>query len=1415
MALSNASGIPSTLQQVSDIAMEARRLQALTESPATKKWIHEAIEKAYESRNSLIQDIEAEGLIVSPVKYDGVEDTPQSVFEDLSAYDDAHKLIQAQVRVPVYTAEQAQRVYSIASKRNLAVMTSGAKTSALGVFQARQMADLRGYTGIICLECPVSWDENQGFIGYLGNDEKGIEKPKSRDLLTLPEDCEPVWHEKLPIAYYQLPNGSYRVAAHVGVTVNQVNAFLKEFLTDEQYRYQIMPDLTSKGEASIGGVVNTGAEGGNRASAKLDLLAIKIVNASGTTHLEAEDAKDIVGYNGLVGTCLQATFEVTAIPKHEFGFVIPVSGNNTDETWQNALKLQSLLAPYCVHPSELDPQHEDQQLLISSMEILGRPQVQQGFKNFGQSHAKEVESLLPILDGERRADCQMFVYVVGSTFHDLSDDDGMLGLLSEKIMTESFAMDEEEMLDGDFLALTESNEERSFSDVLVLMNEDILRVMDSIRHSAPEMARRAASQLGSQTLSTDFNIRFVSEDEDVNAENRAHVAKIYSEYIQTFESLPFRVDVYGHLYPGMVESPLGGGMDPHVRVTLKLNDPATRNNAPELVNMMKSERSKLYKKLLDLKRTCTGIDIAPPEKSHLTTKEYLDWLRLYDQEKIRHMEHVFLGDDPVNYSDRMRDAFRAPLELPNEPQCGVRSFFASDLIDPEADPKDMNTYSSAILHLAQLSHRSPKIKALLREVTASIRKKFDIDPYAQHVFFIESVEEGRDIIHRNLPGVSEEVSFQIGIDDFSSGLDEQSVGLLSSIDLGGIKGSAVMIVPHELIQAAQELQANGSNRSVHCNLVDMFLRYPYETPETPNIVAIASMGIALQIDDLDKQPSDKNDTESFITANPGPVQIHDSVKSAARREGLTVQLSPEEYDDIIKNFRQFLKVPDHISLGFTGSATQCMQLFAKSLRLHEEETQHHAFIQVTQVLNGAFSERFESILQSQGVAVHSYRTPWTTSENSQMPHLIDHFVREICQAKEQGDFPLIIVTPHKTSTSAHFHPNVLIYALKNRGFEIEKDYELLCDITSGMGVIDYFEGQDHQGLSFFGSVQKAMACPSGLAVFGLSPRMKRLLADETIETPVSLQASLQKVERGIIDNPFALFCLGKRVEAEVFQERNVADVEYETRKKMVTLLGFMLLHPGLSRQVTDFRDQSPAEMGLYYLGKNIPEAINMMDKVFNIVLGSGYGPFSTEAMRLYLPTISSDQLDTLLMAFDSVLKFPEVMHTVNKKAPLVSLREPHDILSTLKNLVVGLNERLEADDLIKYTLALEWVWRLKYTYERGRDTIYGTPENISSIEAILNTQLWPKDDGGSNPTPTLKGCYAKLKSHFSSLQNGLLYGNDVDLSVTDDFVKDIFKQLKEIVMILEKYALHAPRTVEGRVKWPLTATPEQLNGNGH
>jgi aspartate aminotransferase-like enzyme len=431
------------------------------------------------------------------------------------------------------------------------------------------------------------------------------------------------------------------------------------------------------------------------------------------------------------------------------------------------------------------------------------------------------------------------------------------------------------------------------------------------------------------------------------------------------------------------------------------------------------------------------------------------------------------------------------------------------------------------------------------------------------------------------------------------------------------------------------------------------------------------------------------------------------------------------------------------------------------------------------------------------------KTPWTTSEKSQVEFVANELVRRIEEGREAGKMPVLFVTPHKTATTAHFHPEALVHQLAQRGLKIDQDYQMVCDITSGAGAIDYFTDPCRKGMSVFGSIQKALGCPAGLGFVGLSGSLSKLFETEEYASS-GLTQSVDRTKNGQVLNSFGLRMLGEKCRYELEQGKTVIDLHEETRRKVQTVIGFMSLHKDLCHQVPSGEDQSPLLVGLYSITHNLAVALRLMEEIFGYRLGAGYGPFSQESLRLYLPTISPEELDKILSALHAVLKMPEVTKTVNPKAPIVSLREPHDPLQVLENMVTG---QITPDDLFTNNLGLGWLGRLQYTFQLGKHTPYGSSENFDQIRAILSCRL----DGSDSLLDT----YSILEAKMDRMKYILLEGNEVDLSTVEALVESMYSQLKDIVLILRKYAKTAPRTRDGRIKWPLAATPEQLvNGNG-
>ena len=1418
------------LREISPAASEARRLRDnVFKNLELQAWKQSMLQQSFEKRKLLIDKLTSTGLIVSPVTLSGVEGSKVNVHEDLSLQDDGGKLIETLVRVPAYTADQVRRVYEIAEMHQLGVMTLGAKTSALGVFSAWETAKLHGLNGIIALEMPAVWldDESPSML----HQKDGIPKERllpdgsskavnsAMDLLDLPDlsEGEEVIHsEKFPIAVIKNSKGlKHRVIAHATVTVKQVNDFLELALPKDAH-YQIMPDLTSKGQASLGGVIATGAQGGNRASARVDLLKCNVVDALGERVLEDEDAKTIVGYNGYLGTCVQAEFEVTAFPKHPYGFMVPIPGATTAEAWKNMLKFQALLSPHCVHPDKLSENPEGyQQTMVSSMEILGPEQLTMGIQLEG-SRAEELNVLT-----KRFPDARLFVYVTGSTHLESDGSVDYDALLKDKIFSETLstmtavepkplnALDEES-----FLKLQEEAEgsQRPFSGVYPLLIPELLEVVDSIRHKAPETARAEAIKIGNVTQSTDFNIQFTGTPEE-QERSRDKVAALFSAYQERFSDGPYRVDIYGHLFQGMFESPLGGGMDPHVRVSLNLSHPDTRNDSPERVNEMKSILSKLYDDLLRL-HGVDGVVVAPPEKSHLTNLSYVEWVRLHNPTELLRLQKIIFDSLPDSERQkRMIGGFRVPIEFPGEPRYGMKSFLPAHLLPPSEQSDQLGAYADAVMEISQLSHRGATIKGMFREVVVTLREKLKLHPFVQHPFFIESPDEGRRIIERNLgtdhPFQIEEVTDPI---DFSAlgrrPFKPNTIYLIPSELLGGIPGTTVMITPHRAILKADERKRSGENKADFRNLVQMFRAYPYETTETPNIPAVACLGLALQREELKNQAS--HEAHPVVSVNPGPTQLHPHIREVVRKHGFLQSNTPDEQRKDATSFRDFMRMPRDMEVGFTGSATQCMEIFAESVCNASER------VYPIQVTNGAFSERFQKIFKSHGVLVATVKTPWTTAEASQGEYVVAELARMIKDGHSEGKKPVLFVTPHKTDTTANFHPSLLIYQLGRRGFKIGQDYQLVCDVTSGAGAIDYFDQTSQDGVSVFGSVQKGLGCPSGLGFIGMTKELREMLDPQ----PGShLDYCLQTTKDGEVPNGLSLRMLGEKSRFELEQGRTPDSIMQETKEKVDTIMGFIALHPELSLQVPSGEDLSPLEVGIYSLTKNLSVAARLMREIFGFDIGAGYGPFANESLRIYLPNITKSDLDRLLSALHEVLSMPEVTPKLNPPPPLVTLREPHNPMKVLKEMLL---RGVRPDDLFRNRLGLGWIGRLKFTlklveknlakqkegdssaHSHHEEIPYGSEENIQEIRNILECRL-----EGRMP---LISTFTSLEGKILQLENILLNGDEIDLQTVDDLTKKMFDELGEIVLILEKYALTAPKTDDGLIRWPLTATPDQGNG---
>ncbi len=1386
--------------------------------------LEEKLAAVRSKRKQLVKAALSEGLRVKESNY-------HHSLDDLFDTDDTGKLVDTTFKVKILSQQEAVKAVDFCRRNRLLAMPIGARTSALGVFDARSFVEREGLKGVLGLEF-----ENIFFdIASQKNQELLITIPhfseSDYELVTAP-NCGALALLKSK-SFDVDQRHPHRIIAHAGTHILDLNKFVNTFINSDRYSYRIMPDPTSWAEAQIGGIVATGAEGGNRTKASEDLLALQVIDGNANVrNLEREQACNVVGLNGNAGIIFQAEFAVTAFPKHEHGLFVVVSGQGLD-AWKGLLQLQNRLKPFCrsaVNNARLQVGAGDAGIIVTSIEPLSRDAL---ILACGDQPGDFEKKLIRAVGANDFA-----VFVTFNSFYSAEDPE----IYESALYKEALQLDLE-------LAETDTDDNFKLSETFCLQSVRLLSIqelqrMDQIRHEAPSHARELAKRMGGVTESTDLNIRFEAESVQENEAAFDRVAQIYHDYTANFTAKDgFRVVVYGHMHPGVGD---GGGIDPHVRVIFELSNPGSRYNAPEQAQLLKKKQSQFYRKLLALDGQF-GIKILSPEKSRFTNTEYWTWFLLKFPERaaqyLRTIADLGYGD-----FDGQKIAVigaRVPHILPNifPLPSGVKSLLNPDFVDPELAGLEtggnvfkfspsLRPYLRAVLELSQSSHRGGRIRRLVRYVLETLAQRLALSD-RQYVLMLEDPEEARAVLSRNGLGADYAlVTLQPkSIEDLNAGLcpNAESFYAINLQLLGIPEGLCFLIAPHSAVLKSYNQTQAGQSNAVFRSLLDLWNGWPFETMETPNLPAIACFGLLLEQDCLSTTVAAGKSGQAICLV-PGPVQIAPSLFERINDIWNEQGFDATRCKKIIADFKDFVGIPDNHEVAFYSSATQCMQALYDAIEATDQN------INIIQVVNDAFAERLNSILGKTKRSFTKIYTPWTTSENSQLEDVVNKIVQALKPSSEANN--LLFITPHKTATTADVLPDHLVNALRLRGLIMGRDYQMICDVTSGVGARNYATllapDTGKQRLPFtglFAGMQKAIGLPAGIAFISLAPTLAKLLKVSNQESSFSLKQRLSAAAQGLVPYNLHLYLLEQKLQSEKEMGRTVAQIEVECRARMNLLLGWVERHPDLMCLVPNSQDRSPLLLGIFSQSKNLILAKRLMSEIFNVTLGSGYGPFEKESVRLYLANITYQQLKFVLAALDLVLELDDVVHTRGEKVPNIALREPHDPLAVISRVA----QECSVDDLIKDQLGLDWVGRLVKTYNANvvahsqkmllggkvpwssvghqeKSRIYGETNNLREMRKILGLK-------SEETKLDLLYHFQLLKETEIHLRNRILsnpratWSDDSFSAAITDLLSRARRHLSQIEILLKKYVaaegerpdLIASRDQFGRVEWPIVA----------
>ena len=1205
--------------------------------------------------------------------------------QDSMLYDDGGKEIETQCVVTVSNASDIEIVARIAKDNNYGVMALGSLTSAVGIFKVNGQAQLYGLKGYIGVKiAPKGKLEGDPEGKEIAEQSEGDNPPR---ILTDEEGNQfeiiDALDGQMQVLKSLSTSVSHRVRAWAGLTPASVDAELRRVLGAG---HTTGLDLTTAGQAQIGGAVCTGSQGPARQSAKRNIRGMKMINGRGeTASLGREEAKKHVGLNGMGGVAAEITLDVIQEPAQEFGLFIPIQGSQEEGLKRKYPMIMAALSKF-MQKKEVETDTGMKtiakygEILLKGLEIVTLDDLKTGKAHLTGRTAGRANAIIRQMEKDN---CQVGLMLNGN----VDNMDGLAELFFDKVLdAENADLSDRNCPMAALGRLVRDktlflNYEQTSIEVFGAADQDEIGTFKTIRESIPDGAR-GSKKLGF-TSSTDINCRVTANSATGRLRAYQNVWKVYWKYIDTMRRAGFRVYVYGHALSGNINpNEESGGIDPHVRVSWEFRDgradsETAQQLAIEKYMYMEDQKNILYTELMELDGA-DGIIIEPGEKGAVTNGAYMRFLEDNFPEKAEEIWQT------LSESGGRLMGSRCGIKLHSHPprlKDGLLNYFAEDP-DVPTDKPLLERLRKSIILWCENSHRGAEGKKVLSETLRLIREWLDLG-LTERVFYTESPakavnasllnlvdvgsgKKGLDLRGKNIASANLRDVQAVVIDDpklldnnrirnkkkilcINNGdtVDAEmrkkaDVVIYSAEALGTGGEMGIIITNTDTIRHAEEIESAGNNIGYMNSFVEMNNK-PHESIETPRMQVIAELGCLMAERTGGIRNADLDNTarlqqqSAHKTLGPGPSQLNRDLIGPMSRVGNEAP----DLADIETKLRAILGVPQEYKIFFGGSATQAMEQITQSLDLDNAIC----------LSKGAFGDRQEKIArrfkrknrgQRGNAIVKRIPIRWGEGENTTRRAIkgdIEGQLQPHLRRHKRNPREAVLTTGHETSTGVQADTTALFQ-------EVDKQVLRVVDGTSEIGRVkrDFVDQQGNPIIDvYFGSFQKFFGLPAGLSVMIVSPRAMEA-AKEAEKNRSAAENKLcyrtfpqmeREQEEGIAHYPRGINQLG--IVLDSMTDKDIDVIREETRQKMEILRELIDGNEHIEHVVEKEADRSEVMVHFAGIDVNITRVRQKLREL-GIDVGEGYGPLKKTTIRLYAsPNIDVEEMRNIAGIINRVI----------------------------------------------------------------------------------------------------------------------------------------------------------------------------------